>query len=116
MMYCVKKDYFQFNPKKVSSIKEAYYNQIDSDCEIIKLFNDLESAEGYLNLCTPSFHRFSYTLAEATVYMITECEWYFDDDYYRNEETGELERTFADLETFDDIIFKADDEWFEEVM
>ena len=60
MKYCVRKDYFQFNPTKYSSVEQAYYSQDDNNCKIVKIFDNLESAKKHLDDCVPAFHRYSY--------------------------------------------------------
>ena len=112
MKYCVRFDRFEFDLKNVPSIEEAYYLQDDDETRVVQLFDTLEEAKAYLETCKPTFFKYSWKLAYAEVYMITECDWYFDDDYYRDEETGKIERSYIDLEMFDNIIFKADEKSF----
>lgn len=112
-MYCVIEETFQFDPSKVKSIKEAYDRLDDYNGSVQCLFDSLEEARNYVG-DSASFHGYDYKSAIATVYVIDECEWYFDDEHYRNDETGEIERTYDDLMTLgfqyvitDEAAFKA---------
>lgn len=102
MKYAVRSNYFQYNPRKSKTIKDAYYNLDQDETKVISLHDSLDEAKKALETLTPKFHRYSDSLAEATVFMITECDWYFDDDYY-----ADGEKTYVDLEMFDDVVFLA---------
>jgi hypothetical protein len=104
MMYAIRKETFQFNPTKYSTAEEAWYGLDDSNVKIEKLFPTFDEAHNYLANCHASIHQYSYSIAEATVYMITECDWYFDDAYYTD---NEIEKGEEDLEMFDNVLFEC---------
>lgn len=110
-MYCVRCERFQFNPDKVSSIEEAYNALSDYKGAITNLFDSLEEAKEFVS-GSADFHGYDRTHAHATVYVIEECDWFFEEDYYRNVETGEIERTFADLEMLGSQYIFADEASF----
>lgn len=104
MMYAVRKETFQFNPTKYATAEEAWYDLDDSNVKIEKLFPTFDEALTFFANCHASIHQYSYSLAEATVYMITECDWYFDDEYYAK---NEIEKSEEDLELFDNRLFEC---------
>jgi hypothetical protein len=104
MKYCVRTESFEFNPLKYSSVEQAYYELNDNNTKIITLFENLELADEYLKSCKPELRIYRHNLAYAKIYIITECDWYFDESYYSE---NEIEKTFNDLELFDDVVFLA---------
>jgi hypothetical protein len=114
MKYLVRKHSFEFNPKTAPSIEDAFYSSFDPDPVDLALFDTIEEANALLATLEPSVKLYRWNLAHAEVYVVTECDWYFDDDYYRGDD-GEIERTFCDLELFDDVRFKADEQRYSEL-
>ena len=113
-MYLVTTDRFQFKFSKYSSITEAYWDRDDYNNKPLALFNTLEEAKAYLSDIEGEFYYYNYHHAEATVYSIISCDWYFEDEHYLNKETGKIERTYADLETFDTELLVANEKAFAE--
>ena len=111
MMYCVSCETIRINPAKVSSIKEAYGALDDHNDKPIELFDSLDDAMSYVS-DAPTFHGCCSTFGEATVYIIRECDWCFDDEYYRNPDNGEIEHTFDDLESLGTEYLFADESSF----
>lgn len=83
-MYAVKKETFEFNPRKYPSIEDAWNAYNDHDDVCIGIFETLEEAREVLAKVEVETVRFSYSLARGDIAYIEEAtfdnedgEWEF---------------------------------------
>lgn len=103
--YAVHTEHFEFNPTKYKTAEDAFFTYDDHWDKQLGIFDTLEEARAFLKTISVSSHRYSYTLADATVAFIMEADYDLNDD-------GEWEFIEgADYWDFKCEPLKADSRW-----